>query len=146
MNPMYARILSLLEGDKEVAVLDLMNAINDNLEDDTEKYKPPAFLRIINGMEKAGLIGVRDGTVPGTAVPMKYIKKSGEEGILTGVYVVFHGAFSTDDIRPTTSLVTGVSPEEALQKYNALAKKRKDYPHMWNEVGPDSIKPATAIL
>lgn len=45
----------------------------------------------------------------------------------------------------TTTLVEAMSAKEALKKYNALAKTRKEYPYMWNEVELDSVRPAEVV-
>lgn len=55
------------------------------------------------------------------------------------IYQVHHLAFATDDLKSTTSLVEASSKEEALDKYNAQALIRKEYPYMWNVVTIENV-------
>lgn len=65
--------------------------------------------------------------------------------VLPGVWKVVHKAFSTDHLAWVDSLVLADSAEEALEKYNRLAKERTQYPYMWNQVNLDAVHPVEVI-
>ncbi len=61
------------------------------------------------------------------------------------LFGVTHQCFATDHISYTTTLVYAKSKKAALLRYNVLAKRRREYPYMWNEVGIDSVEKAKVL-
>jgi hypothetical protein len=68
------------------------------------------------------------------------------EATQPGFWVVSHLCFQTDDCRPTRSVVVAATKQEAVDKYNTLAKARTEYPHFWNQVGLENVSPLEVIV
>ena len=62
------------------------------------------------------------------------------------IFEVIHKHFCTDDIRLTHTLVQASTKLNAKNKFNKLAKKRKNYPYCWNEVTLKDIQKAEILV
>ena len=67
-----------------------------------------------------------------------------ENVLVHDLFGIEHEAMVTDNIRTITTMVIASSKEVALDKYNALAEERTEYPYFWNKVGLDHVKNITA--
>src|SRR5689334_603095 len=79
------------------------------------------------------------GSCAGTSAGTRHCEACEAEAIvaistfkkLKTVWAVTHRCFATDHITYTSHLFLTETAEDALAKYNALAKQRKDYPYCW---------------
>jgi len=143
MFALMSDILARLMKKGEMAENDLRIAVNRGREEVT-KLQKPAIMVVLNGMVEAGFITTRDSPIPNTGLTTKYYIRVGDVVHAAGLWWVVHQALSTDTLVWTGSLVLAATAEEALAKYNALAKKRKDYPYCWTQA--DSATAAEIVI
>jgi len=138
-----AELLEVLK-DKEMTANDLRIAINKNRSSEM-RYQAPAFNQLMSEIVLDGLLTFRDGLIPNTDIATKFYSKS-KEAKIPCLWKVVHKALNTDDIIFVSDLVLASSKEEALKKYNALARERKEHPYMWNEVELGAVLPTEVII
>ena len=63
-----------------------------------------------------------------------------KEMVLQNLYNVQHEELQDSNLILTNTVVKANDREEALIKYNGVAKMRSDYPLYWNQVSLGSVK------
>lgn len=56
------------------------------------------------------------------------------------LWKVVHQCFATDHVSFTSSVIYAENKKTALEKYNQIAKERKEYPYMWDEVTLEDVE------